>query len=131
MQPCRVFPMPQHYHHGLVLLSLVVAILASYTALTLALRIRFAERQSAPAWLAGGGFVMGTGIWAMHFVGMLAMSLPLEIAYDFETTLASLIIGIAVSTFALHIASREQVSRAGLVSAGIAMGIGICSMHYV
>jgi signal transduction histidine kinase/ActR/RegA family two-component response regulator len=123
--------MPQHYHHGLVLLSLVVAILASYTALTFALRIRVASKPSAPAWLAGGGFVMGTGIWAMHFVGMLAMSLPIEIAYDFETTLASLVIAIAVSTFALHIASRDRVRRAAMVSAGIAMGVGICAMHYV
>ena len=123
--------MPQHYHHGLVFVSLVVAILASYTALTLALRIRVATRQSAPAWLLGGGFAMGVGIWSMHFVGMLALSLPVEIAYDLTITLLSLVIAIVVSTFALHIASREQVGRAALVTAGIAMGIGICSMHYV
>jgi NO-binding membrane sensor protein with MHYT domain/CheY-like chemotaxis protein len=123
--------MPQHYHHGLVLVSLVVAILASYTALTLALRIRVATRQAAPAWLLGGGFVMGTGIWAMHFVGMLALSLPIEIAYDVAITSLSLIIAIVVSTFALHIASRERVGRTALVVAGVAMGIGICSMHYV
>jgi NO-binding membrane sensor protein with MHYT domain/CheY-like chemotaxis protein len=123
--------MPQHYHHGLVLVSLAVAILASYTALALALRIRVATRQAAPAWLLGGGFVMGTGIWAMHFVGMLALSLPVEIAYDVAVTLLSLLIAIVVSTFALHIASRQQVGRSALVVAGIAMGVGICSMHYV
>ena len=123
--------MPQHYHHGLVLVSLVVAILASYTALTLALRIRVASPEAAPAWLLGGGFAMGTGIWCMHFVGMLALSLPIDIAYDLTVTLLSLAIGIVVSTFALRIASRRQVSRAALVTAGIAMGIGICSMHYV
>jgi NO-binding membrane sensor protein with MHYT domain/CheY-like chemotaxis protein len=123
--------MPQHYHHGLVLVSLAVAILASYTALTLALRIRVATRQAAPAWLLGGGFVMGTGIWAMHFVGMLALTLPVEIAYDVGVTLFSLLIAIVVSTFALHIASRQQVGRWALVVAGIAMGVGICAMHYV
>ena len=123
--------MPQHYHHGLVLVSLMVAILASYTALTLALRIRVATPQAAPAWLLGGGLAMGIGIWAMHFVGMLALSLPVEIAYDVTVTLLSLVIAIVVSTFALHIASRESVGRLPLAIAGIAMGTGICSMHYV
>jgi len=123
--------MHQHYHHWLVLVSLLVAILASYTALTLALRIRVATRQLAPAWLAGGGVAMGIGIWSMHFVGMLALRLPIEIAYDVRITLLSMVIAIVVSTFALHIASRSQVSRTALVSAGCAMGIGICSMHYV
>ncbi len=123
--------MSQHYHHWLVLVSVLVAILAAYTALTLALRIRVAPRQSAPAWLVGGGVAMGIGIWCMHFVGMLALTLPIEIAYDVGMTLWSMIIAIAVSTFALHIASRTQVGRAALVSAGFAMGIGICAMHYV
>ena len=123
--------MPQHYHHGLLWLSLAVAILASYTALTLVLRIRVAPPPAAPAWLLGGGFVMGTGIWAMHFVGMLALALPIQIAYDAAITLLSLLIAIVVSTFALHVAGRAQVGRRGLVVAGIAMGVGICSMHYV
>jgi NO-binding membrane sensor protein with MHYT domain/CheY-like chemotaxis protein/nitrogen-specific signal transduction histidine kinase len=123
--------MHQHYHHWLVLVSLLVAILASYTAITLALHIRLATRQVAPAWLIGGGVAMGIGIWSMHFVGMLALTLPIEIAYDVGTTLLSMVIAIVVSTFALHIASRKQVGRAAQVGAGFAMGIGICAMHYV
>jgi NO-binding membrane sensor protein with MHYT domain/CheY-like chemotaxis protein/two-component sensor histidine kinase len=123
--------MSQHYHHWLVLVSLLVAILASYTALTLALRIRVANRQLAPAWLIGGGVAMGIGIWSMHFVGMLALTLPIEIGYDVGVTLLSMVIAIVVSTFALHIASRKEVGRAALVIAGIAMGCGICAMHYV
>lgn len=123
--------MTQHYHHGLVLISLVVAILASYTALNLALRIRQATGTTARAWLAGGGFAMGIGIWAMHFVGMLALSLPIPMIYDLSVTLSSLLIAVAVSTFALHIATRSYVARPRLFTAGIAMGIGICSMHYV
>jgi NO-binding membrane sensor protein with MHYT domain/CheY-like chemotaxis protein/nitrogen-specific signal transduction histidine kinase len=123
--------MAQHYHHWLVLLSILVAILASYTALTLALRIRVASRQVAPVWLVGGGLAMGIGIWSMHFVGMLALMLPIEISYDLNVTLLSMLIAIVVSTFALHIASRKQVGRAALVGAGVAMGTGICGMHYV
>jgi signal transduction histidine kinase/CheY-like chemotaxis protein len=123
--------MHQHYHSGLVLVSIAVAILASYTALLFALRIRVATRQLAPAWLIGGGVAMGVGIWSMHFVGMLAMSLPVEISYGLELTLLSMLIAIVVSTFALRIASRDRVSRKALVGAGFAMGIGICAMHYV
>ena len=123
--------MAQHYHNWLVLVSILVAILAAYTALTLALRIRVASRRTAPAWLIGGGVAMGIGIWSMHFVGMLALMLPIEIAYDLSVTLLSMAIAIVVSTFALHIASRGHVGRAALVGAGFAMGIGICAMHYV
>lgn len=121
----------QHYHYGLVVISFVVAILASYTALNLALRIRQARGGGASAWLLGGGFAMGMGIWAMHFVGMLALHLPIPIIYDLSTTLLSLLIAVIVSTFALHIVSREHVSRHRLFAAGIAMGLGISSMHYV
>ncbi len=123
--------MAEHYHHSLVLVSVLVAILASYTALTLALRIRVATRQAAPAWLIGGGVAMGLGIWSMHFVGMLALTLPIEIGYDVGVTLLSMVVAIVVSTFALQIASRTQVGGAALVGAGVAMGIGICAMHYV
>ena len=123
--------MTQHYHHGLVVVSLLVAILASYAALNLALRIRDASRVAAPAWLLGGGFAMGTGIWSMHFIGMLALSLPVEIGYDLVVTLLSLLIAILVSTFALHIASRDRLDFLALAIAAIAMGIGICAMHYV
>ncbi|HUQ52003.1 MAG TPA: MHYT domain-containing protein, partial [Gammaproteobacteria bacterium] len=123
--------MPQHYHHGLVGLSVVVAILASYTALTLATRLRVTSGWPARAWLIGGGFAMGIGIWAMHFVGMLALALPLPIAYDVTITLLSMLIAIVVSTFALRIAGRPMLPPRRLAVAGVAMGTGICSMHYV
>ena len=122
--------MHQHYHYGFVLVSIAVAILASYTALTLAVRIWSTSGWPARAWLLGGGLAMGIGIWAMHFVGMLALSLPIAISYDFWITATSMGIAIVVSTFALHIAGRSQVRRPRLVAADIAMGIGICSMHY-
>jgi len=123
--------MPQHYHPGLVAASIVVAILASYTALTLAVQLRAATGRVAWVWLLGGGFAMGVGIWSMHFVGMLALSLAIALSYDGGITALSMLIAIVVSTFALHIASRQQVSRPRLIVAGVAMGVGICAMHYV
>ena len=125
--------MAQHYHHGLVVVSLLVAILASYTALTLALRIRAREpRRRRPPGCSAAASPWALGIWAMHFVGMLALSLPIEIGYDLAITLFSLLIAILVSTFALHIASRPRVApRPPSPPPAIAMGIGICAMHYV
>src|SRR5438477_11195136 len=123
--------MHQHYNYGFVFVSVAVAILASYTALTLAVRIWATTGWPARAWLLGGGFAMGTGIWSMHFVGMLALSLPMALSYDGWITALSMLIAVVVSTFALRMASRERLSQARLTGAGIAMGIGICAMHYV
>src|SRR5690348_3594307 len=111
--------LPQHYHPGLVAASIVVAILASYTALTLAVQLRGASGRAAWMWLLGGGFAMGIGIWSMHFVGMLALTLAIALSYDGWITASSMLIAIVVSTFALHIASREQLSRPRLIAAGV------------
>ena len=70
------------YNPSLVLVSLGVAVLASYTALGMANRVRAANTPAARYWLSGGAFAMGIGIWAMHFVGMLAFSLPIDMGYD-------------------------------------------------
>lgn len=64
------------YDPGFVLLSLLVAALASYTALSLAGRISAAQNTARQIWLAGGAISMGLGVWSMHFVGMLAFSCP-------------------------------------------------------
>jgi diguanylate cyclase (GGDEF)-like protein len=120
-----------HYNSWLVLLSIVVAVFVSYTALNLSSRVaRSASKPSARFWLAGGAVSMGCGIWSMHFVGMLAFSLPIALSYDIPTTVASLAIAIGLSGFALSIASREQIGLGRLASGAIVMGLGICAMHY-
>src|SRR5580765_8745188 len=70
------------YSLSLVILSWVVASFASFTALDLASRITASKGLSARVWLLGGACAMGTGIWSMHFVGMLAFSLPVPTVYD-------------------------------------------------
>ena len=118
------------YNSWVVLLSLVVAILASYTALDLASRITASTGAAAASWLLGGAFAMGMGIWSMHFIGMLAFSLPIPMAYDVGITIASMLIAIIVSGFALHTVSQSTLSLKNLFAGGVLMGIGICSMHY-
>src|SRR4051812_24366786 len=98
------------YNYWLVLLSVVVAIIASYTALDLASRISASRGVAARVWLIGGAVSMGTGIWSMHFIGMLAFSLPIPMTYDVGVTLFSMLIAVVVSGFALYIVTREQLS---------------------
>src|ERR1700682_4918324 len=103
--------MPSTYNLWLVAVSLAVATLASYTALVLAGRIsRLTQRSLRHAWLAGGATAMGVGIWAMHFVGMLAFSLAIPLGYDVAITGCSLAIAIVVSYFALFVVARAALT---------------------
>jgi diguanylate cyclase len=119
------------YNPWLVLLSIAVAIFVSHTALNLSSRVaRSGSLPSARLWLTGGAVSMGCGIWSMHFIGMLAFSLPIPLAYDVLTTLASLGIAILLSGYALSIASRAQIGVRRLAAGALVMGLGICAMHY-
>jgi diguanylate cyclase (GGDEF)-like protein len=120
-----------HYDTLLVLVSLLVAILASYTALDMAGRIHTATDKSARWWLAGGAVAMGIGIWSMHFIGMLAFRLPIALGYDIPITMLSLVIAIAVSAYALGKTSSPTLPLRRLASSALTMGGGISSMHYV
>jgi signal transduction histidine kinase/ActR/RegA family two-component response regulator len=119
-----------YYEAPLVLLSVLVAIFASYTALSLAERVRHSHVQAA-RWVAGGAFAMGTGIWGMHFVGMLAFRLPIRLGYDLGLTLLSWLLPIAVSAVALRQLGRPQLAPAQLAKSGLLLGVGINAMHYV
>ncbi|MDB5838643.1 MAG: bifunctional diguanylate cyclase/phosphodiesterase [Herminiimonas sp.] len=119
------------YDARLVLLSMTVAMFASFVALDLARHVHTADGATARYWLAGGSFAMGTGIWSMHFVAMLAFSLPVQLGYDITMTLLSWFAAVIVSWIALSVASRSKVSWQHIGMAGMAMGVGICVMHYI
>ncbi|MBL0726481.1 MHYT domain-containing protein [Piscinibacter sp. HJYY11] len=120
-----------YYETPLVLLSVLVAILASYTALSLAERVSSSQGQAARWWIAGGAFAMGTGIWAMHFVGMLAFRLPIPLGYDLGITLLSWLLPILVSAIALWQLGGVALSWPALARSAVLLGIGIVAMHYV
>jgi diguanylate cyclase (GGDEF)-like protein len=119
------------YHTWIVVLSIVVAIAASHSALSLAQRMSRSHGVQARLWLAGGAVSMGVGIWSMHFIGMMAFQLPIPLAYDIFTTALSLVIAIAASTYALSIAAQPMASTAQLLRKALVMGTGITAMHYV
>ena len=122
-----------HHHPGshdpvLVALSILIAALASYTALDLATRMRAASGSASLGWLAAAAVAMGGGIWSMHFVAMLAFNLPgVDVSYDPLLTLLSLAIPILVAAAAFVVVSQRPNA---LVVSGIGMGLAISGMHY-
>ena len=118
------------YSPALVLISLCVAILASYTALDLSGRIATARGRTQYLWIAGGALAMGFGVWSMHFIGMLALQLPLELGYDLGLTLWSLLVAILSSGFALWLVSQPRLPALQLLFGALIMGAGISAMHY-
>src|ERR1044071_7463453 len=114
----------------LVSLSILIAICASYTALTLAGRVAAAQGRARLAWLLGGSIAMGSGIWSMHFVAMLAFHLPVAISYDVPLVALSYLAAVAASAFALFVASRSKVGTARILAAGCCLGLAVVTMHY-
>lgn len=124
-------PMTGTYNEVLVLFSLLVAILASYTALDMAGRVATTRGAAARWWLAGGAFAMGLGVWSMHFVGMLAFDLPIPLGYDITLTFCSMLAAVGSSAFALWLVSQAQLPFRRLLLGAVLMGIGIALMHYI
>ncbi|CAN5743011.1 hypothetical protein BH09PSE5_BH09PSE5_01070 [soil metagenome] len=120
-----------HYDPVLVGASLLIATLSAYLMLDLAKRVRPDARGLALGLWVGGAVAMGTGIWSMHFVGMLAYSLPIELGYNRLPTLFSWLAGVSASAVALWVASLGTLTAARLACGSLAMGLGICLMHYV
>src|SRR5437868_2416874 len=119
------------YNYALVALSVLIAMFASYAALDLAGRVTAASGWTRAVWLLGGAGAMGTGIWCMHYIGMLAFSLPIPVAYHWPTVLLSLFAAIFASITALYVVSREKMSAFQAVAGSVLMGAGIASMHYI
>jgi two-component system sensor histidine kinase/response regulator len=82
-------------------------------------------------WLMGGAVAMGLGIWSMHYIGMLAYSLPVAVRYDWPTVLVSLLAAMLASGVALFIVSRNVLRPLRTLVGGSLMGIGIAAMHYI
>ena len=88
MSPSRAM-LSGSYDYRLVVLSVGIAIFASYAALDLAGRVTVARGWARSAWLGGGAAAMGLGIWSMHYIGMLALNMSMPVAYDWPTVLLS------------------------------------------
>ncbi|USB34359.1 bifunctional diguanylate cyclase/phosphodiesterase [Paenibacillus sp. YPG26] len=119
-----------HYNYWMVLLSFIIAMFSSYSALTLAAKISHARGRTQLGWLIAGSSVMGCGVWAMHFIGMLAYDLNLQVTYDAGITILSLIFMILASYIAFRITLPTKVRTRNLAIGGFCIGGGIVAMHY-
>ena len=117
------------YDSKLVLLSLLVAIFSSWMGLQIAGQARQRDSQRQ-IFLLTGSLALGAGVWAMHFVGMLAFNLCTQVSYDPMTTIGSSLPSIGASFVALSLIARERLSRNGLLAGGLLVGAGIGAMHY-
>ncbi|MFT9846224.1 putative bifunctional diguanylate cyclase/phosphodiesterase [Aneurinibacillus sp. REN35] len=119
------------YNFYLVVLSVFIAISASYAALGLVGRVAFSVGAIRKVWLFGGAVVIGLGIWSMHFIAMLAFMLPISVAYDLPIMLLSVLVAIFASFVALLVASRTTMTPIHLLVGGICMAGAIVAMHYI
>ena len=119
------------YDPLLVGLSIVIAIVGAYAGLRLARRVARKSGSMRKALLSSAAVAIGSGIWSMHFIGMLAVNLPVTINYDVLLTLVSALVAILVTGLGLFIASYGALTIRKLAFAGVLMGLGISTMHYV
>jgi PAS domain S-box-containing protein len=119
------------YTPSLVILSVLVASFSSAMGLQMAGQAaRSSKRMLRLAALVTGSLALGSGVWAMHFIGMLAFNLCTPVSYDPAITLLSMLPSIAASTVALSLLSRHRISLRTLLVGGVLVGAGIGAMHY-
>lgn len=111
-------------------LSVLVAVVGSFTALAHAARMRHSQGQSAFVWMLVGGITLGMAIWTMHFIGMLAFHLPIPLSYDLSLTLLSALPAIAGSLLGFYALRTSMVTNFRIFFVSLLMGAGISTMHY-
>lgn len=120
------------YTQPLVMFSILIAFLGASIALTATSRLQDSPASTRPYYLLIAGAALGgLGTWSMHFVGMLAMRMPLGLSYSLAETVVSLLVAVVCATAALNIVSHHRGSMRHLLAAGLLMGTGIAAMHYM
>jgi PAS domain S-box-containing protein len=119
------------YNYGLVALSVLLGMSASYAAFDLGGRINAGRGWVRSGWLVGGATALGVGIWSTHFTGMLAFNLPVPVGYDWPTVFLSLLAAILASAVVLFVATRKKMGRMEALAGSVIMGAGIAGMHFI
>lgn len=116
----------------LVFLAFLVVCAACLATLHMYERACNAEKPAAKTvWRWVGASSLAGGIWAMHFICMLAYQSPLNVHYDLSITVGSLFIALLSAVIAMQVLVKPHVTRARLLVAALVFGSGICTMHYV
>ncbi|MGI2328281.1 EAL domain-containing protein [Planococcus sp. YIM B11945] len=119
------------YNLPLILLSIIVAVFSSFVALDISSRLAAAKGANRTRWIVSGAVVMGVGIWAMHFIAMLAFHFSIKVTYNLPVVLLSILPALISCGIAFYLISRQAVSKLRLVLGAVFIGTGIISMHYL
>ena len=119
------------WNYRLVALSIVIAIVGSYVALDFVTRMRVPKAKHKTLLFIIGALAMGLAIWTMHFVGMLAMYTNMPVSYDKTLSTFSILAATIGSGIAFSIMRRKSIGFTQLFFGSIAMGVAICTMHYI
>lgn len=119
------------YSVPLVVLSIVIIWIASYTALAMNERVKNNSFFHKNFWFILASLAMGAGIWSMHYVGMFAFALPVEIRYDIPLTILSIFPAFLASFLAFYLVNRKNLSISLMIVTSVIMGSGVSAMHYI
>lgn len=124
-------PLTVEYDPLLIALSVAVAVIGSFGGLRAIWHVETVQGIYRKVVLAVSALAIGTSIWSMHFIGMLAVRLPVQIEYDVLITLVSALVSILMTGIGLAFAVYGKDSRLSVVAGGVLMGLGISCMHYI
>lgn len=119
------------YDSGLVAVSIAIAILGSFTGLVVTTGIRRVQGPEVILRVILGGLGVGGGIWAMHFIAMLAVILPIPLSYDLAETVISAVLAVIFTALAFAIFGRNLFGKYTLPVSALFLGAGIAGMHYL
>ena len=119
------------YDSGLVAASIAIAILGSFTGLVVTTGIRHVQGPEVILRALLGGLGVGGGTWSMHFIGMLAVNLPIPLSYDLAETASSAALAVIFTALAFAIFARNLFGRYTLPVSALFLGTGIAVMHYL
>ena len=115
----------------MVALSFLIAFVGGYGALEMIDRARGAQPRAAKSWQVGASVTLGAGIWATHFVGILAIQAPLPLELAPLTTFVSLALVVTACAVGVQLGFVSQPTWKHVAAGGAIIGVGIIAMHYV
>lgn len=124
--------MEASYNWFLVLLSFLISVFGSFTGLQLTNGMKSSQSGPSALWIIAAAVSLGGGaIWTMHFIGMLAYQVPMDVGYTPGLTFLSLILPVVAVGIGVYIAVSGKLSLVRLLGAGLFAGLAVASMHYI
>jgi methyl-accepting chemotaxis protein len=113
----------------LVVVAGLVCLLSSLVAINLFHHARSITKTNRTSWILAAGIAAGSGIWATHFIAMLAYDPGIGVAYDLELTVLSLIAAAGITSLGLAVAANGPPPWGAAIGGGI-VGAGVAGMHF-